>query len=194
MEKKQLQKIKYQVTKQLKELKDDLLVISDTREKENANSHILHYFNKYGWEYQEEKLDTGDYSFVYRDEDYTERFTIDRKRLDEFIGNFCETKRVEDSQGNIKKIKKERFEKELLRMEKFDYAAFAIENSKGLYEVYKGIYRSKMNKNAALGKVHSIKTRGIHVDFIDYIHFSEYVLQSIYYYLRRVKILEELKK
>ncbi len=186
----ELSKIKYQVTKQLKTLKDDLVIIVDTREQDI--SHIIKYFNKYEWQYCEEKLDTGDFSFIYKDEDYTKKFTIDRKRLDEFIGNFKETKKVEVD-GEIKKVKSERFDNEVDRMTQFDYAAFAIEDSKGFYEIKNGYYRSRMHKNSAKGKYYSLKAKGIHIDFLGNVNFAEYVLESIYYYIRSIKILEVIK-
>ena len=59
------------------------MIICDTREKKNA--HILRYFTENGIEYEEHKLDVGDYM----DPD-NPHLSIDRKQnLDEVCGNLC---------------------------------------------------------------------------------------------------------
>lgn len=178
---KELNKIKRTVNTRLKSFESSVCVIIDTREKENTYSNFLENFkialNRKNIKYLVDKLDTGDYSFIYDGVDYSDEFAIDRKaNLDEFIGNLTE----------------ERFRNELERAKKFSYFSFAIQGG-SLSDIYTANYKSLMSKNAAIGMIETIKNT-IQVDFIEGVEFTEYILKKSYYWLRTKLIEKELKK
>ncbi len=84
--------------KELKKILDNLTIIIDSREQ--ANQHIIDFFNKKKHPYVIEKLDFGDYScklpkgsFEGQDRDiyFTRDFVIERKaNIDELCGNLKE--------------------------------------------------------------------------------------------------------
>ncbi|MBN1046210.1 ERCC4-type nuclease [Clostridium botulinum] len=84
--------------KELKKILDNLTIIIDSREQ--ANQHIIDFFNKKKHSYVIEKLDFGDYScklpkgsFEGQDRDiyFTRDFVIERKaNIDELCGNLKE--------------------------------------------------------------------------------------------------------
>ena len=47
---------------QIKKLSKEMVILIDTREKEN--SHITNYFDKKGIKYKKQALEFGDYSFM----------------------------------------------------------------------------------------------------------------------------------
>ena len=68
-------KIRYRFTdKEVKKILDNLTILVDTRE--NANSHIIEFFNKKKIPYKIQKLDFGDYSC------YIPKGTIDKLTTD----------------------------------------------------------------------------------------------------------------
>lgn len=77
-------------TKNKMDVLKDMTIIVDTREK--SNKHILEYLKENHVPYIEEKLDSGDYSFVlpnYPELNMDKKILIERKgSLDEVAGNF----------------------------------------------------------------------------------------------------------
>ena len=58
-------------------LDSDITLLIDTREKEYH--HIEKYFIRKGIPVQFQKLDFGDYSFIYKTECFADKFSIERK-------------------------------------------------------------------------------------------------------------------
>lgn len=150
--------------------KNNVEIIIDTREQNYF--HIENFFVRNKINFREEKLNTGDYSFIYNNKNYSDIFSVDRKRnIDELIGNFCE----------------KRFYEELNRAKLFKYFSFVIEEGY-LNWIYSGNYRSKMLKKSAIAIVESWQARGIRFEFIDGINFGKFFIWKIYYFLRNEMI------
>lgn len=79
----------------------EVTVICDTREQ--ANKHILSYFDTHGIKYEAKKLDFGDYSFRIADKDFSMQCVVERKA------------NVNELWTNISRDR-ERFEKEVNAM------------------------------------------------------------------------------
>lgn len=157
---------KKQVNKQLENFKQDTVIIIDSREKKK--DHITFFFDKNNIDYKIQKLDTGDYSFIYQGKDYSSIFSVDRKQnVDELIGNLCE----------------KRFVNELNRALLIKQFSFVIEHGH-LGDIFKGNYRSMMNKKSAVAMIETWKNRGIRFEFITGIGFGKYISTKIYYFLR----------
>lgn len=157
---------KKQVNKQLENFKQDTVIIIDSREKKK--DHITFFFDKNNIDYKIQKLDTGDYSFIYQGKDYSNIFSVDRKQnVDELIGNLCE----------------KRFVNELNRALLIKQFSFVIEHGH-LGDIFKGNYRSMMNKKSAVAMIETWKNRGIRFEFITGIEFGKYISTKIYYFLR----------
>lgn len=67
------------------------IIIVDTREKKNQ--HILNRLDKLGIKYIVQKLDYGDYSFIWNGIDYSDKVVVERKAtFSEIAGNFTKGK------------------------------------------------------------------------------------------------------
>lgn len=194
-DKKKEEKIKRAVKKQLDLLANDIVYVIDSNEKKWTTSlyHTKRYFEENGIKYITQKLETGDYSFIYQGEDFTDKFSIDRKQdINEFIGNFFEYQI--DSNGNYKrndkgsKIKSERFKRELERAEQFEYFSFAIEKGR-LVDIYRQGFRSKAHINSVIGMFETIKNK-YQIDFVEGMNFGEYLFYKSKYWLRSKLIVE----
>lgn len=83
---KKINQNKRRVNKILDTFLNDIVVLVDQQEKEN--SHIIRYFNSLGVNYDTIHLNTGDYSFNYDGEDFTESFSLERKNgIQELVGS-----------------------------------------------------------------------------------------------------------
>ena len=118
-----------------------MVILVDTREKENGNEHILAYFDKKKIPYKKKALDYGDYSFMIpKNEDLNidRDLYFDKKIMAERKGS------LEELSGNVTK-ERARLEKELALAP--DNKVIVIEQS--TYEdVVKGNYNSKLNKKS----------------------------------------------
>ena len=127
-------KIRYRFTdKEVKKILDNLTILVDTRE--NANSHIIEFFNKKKIPYKVQKLDYGDYSIMMpqgsfngqtRDIYFTNDIVLERKFcIDEIAMN------LKDKKTNINEIKQEIIEllgkQYLEKVLKSDYNRFKQE-------------------------------------------------------------------
>lgn len=138
---------KYKYTeKEIDEIVKSMVIIVDTREKENV--HILSAFEKNKINYEKRALDRCDYSFyipkneklnIPRDIFFDKEVAIERKAsLDEIAINWTK--------------ERDRFEKEmaLAPLKK----VLLIENA-AYEDIINGNYRSKYNKKSFLGTLHS---------------------------------------
>ena len=66
----------------------DYKVVCDSREKENQ--HIIEQFKKHNIPYEVSGLVTGDYRIQTLDRNFVSPIVIERKRLDEVIGNIIQ--------------------------------------------------------------------------------------------------------
>jgi len=168
---------KYKYTeKELKEILKSIVIITDSREKEN--SHILNWFDEHEIKHEKSKMNAGDYGFylpanekygILRNSFYTDKICIERKaNIDELIGNFStDRNRIEDEflryQGNM-----------TLLVEDGSYS-----------DIRNGNYRSKYNSKSAIGTLHSFSVKyNVPFVFINKEDSGCYIYCSFYYYLR----------
>jgi len=168
--------------KEIKQILDTMVIITDTREQEN--SHIIEYLTKKKIPFKKQKLDYGDYSFfvpanadlnIPRDIYYSNSIVVERKaNIIEVIGNLC------DDGGN-------RLEDEFLRSRGCKFY-FMIENATYL-EAVKGNYvisPGKISKYKAEIFIDRIKTFEARYGII--VHWGGDKISSgnyIYYTFRR---------
>ncbi|MGL5710004.1 MAG: ERCC4 domain-containing protein [Cetobacterium sp.] len=169
-------RIKRQVKKELGTIKNDLLILIDSREQNPTRQIFIESFHRFGIKSEVVTLKTGDYSFVYKGVNFENKFSIDRKRnVSELVGNFME----------------DRFKKELIRGKEFEYFSFCVEFGR-LADFYEGNYISGMKKQSALAILETMKN-DYQVDFIQGMDFTSYLFTKIYYYLRSNLIKNKIK-
>lgn len=115
---------------QIKKLTKEMVILIDTREKEN--SHITNYFDKKGIKYKKQALEFGDYSFMLPQVDgltgnelyFHKEIIIERKNS------------LEELSGNLGK-NRDRFEKEFLKARNSGISIhLMVENPQGYNDYY----------------------------------------------------------
>ena len=165
--------------KQKDELIGSLVILVDTREKENK--HILSYFDRKKIKYVNKKLDFGDYSFyipsnnqlsISRDLFFDKRISIERKNsLEELSGNLSQDR--------------DRFEKELsLYGGKMH---LLIENA-NYHDICESNYKTKYNNKSYIGSLHSFSYRyNFPFIFMPNEEYSGvYIYGTFYYFLKNI--------
>lgn len=149
--------IKYKLseTEINKLLKENFMILFDTREQENT--HVLAYFDKAKIPYKKQKIDEGDYTAIitkredmgiFRDLYFT--VGVERKNsVDELAGNLAEST---DTRDDVRLIR------ELMRAKTKGVKMFLIvEDKNGIENIKKGNYRSQYQPKAFLGRLSSIQ-------------------------------------
>jgi hypothetical protein len=153
---------------------NDITIQIDTREK--GHWHIIEFLKNKNIKFIEKKLDTGDFSFFYNDFEFSNIFSIDRKKdINELIGNF----------------KEKRFEREIERAKKLMYFSIGIEDGQ-LYDIYEGLYRSRMISKSAFARF-IVFSNYAQFDFLQFIHFGDYLINKIYYFLYSYLIIKHIE-
>lgn len=166
--------------KEMKDIIDSMVILIDTREKDNE--HITKLFKKHGILFERRKLEYGDYSFkisadedlnIYRDMYFDKDVVIERKgSLEELSGNFTQSR--------------ERFEKEMVLAPK--EKILLIENA-SYEDLTMGNYNTSYNKRSFLASLHKwyfkynmpfvfMKDKNCSGVFIRY--YFEYYLKNIF--------------
>lgn len=142
-------------------------LIVDTREQENA--HILSYAKANGIKTKHEKLDTGDYSFIYQFTDFSDCITIERKAsLEEISGNLFHYR--------------ERF---LNEHERYHGKIIWIIESGSWDDIYSKKYRTKANETSFAASMLSFRFRyNIDIQFTSCKHSGRHICNTLWYYLR----------
>jgi ERCC4-type nuclease len=141
----------------------DLVIIIDTREK--MITHITYQLKKKHIKYIRQKLNFGDYSFIFNNKTYAEKVVIERKSsLDELAINLTKGR--------------ERFKREFIRASDKNAAVFLlIENAKK-EDIEKHNYRSRMHSNALMGSLRSWHNKyGIRIFFCQRRNFVNLMLK-----------------
>lgn len=167
----------YRYTEQeIKQLLENLVILVDTREKENK--HILDYFDKKQIPYVKEKLEIGDYSFklladkemgIQRDLYFTNEIVFERKAsLEELSNNFTKDRT--------------RMESELLRAK--GKVILMIENA--TYEdIVKHNYDTQYNPKSFIASLKAFESRyNLNTVFIKRAYAGNLIYYTFYYYLR----------
>ncbi len=163
--------------KEIKTLMRDLVVLVDTREKQN--SHILDYFTKNHIAYERTALNYGDYSFyipaaaagenIYFHRD----IVIERKAtLEELSGNLAQ--------------ERERFEKEFLKAGNDGAKIYLMVEESGGYSAIIGHnYRTQLAPAAYMASLKAWEARfHCNVQFIDKKYSGYYLMATFQYYAR----------
>ncbi|WP_035293803.1 ERCC4 domain-containing protein [Clostridium sp. KNHs214] len=146
---------KFTDTEIRKLMKENFMIIYDTREQQNK--HVLEYFDSKKVPYKRRKIDEGDYTAIitkradmgiYRDIYFP--VAIERKNsVDELAGNLAEKT---DTRDDIRLIR------ELQRAKtKGIKISLIIEDKNGMENIKKGNYRSLYTPKAFLGRLSSIQ-------------------------------------
>jgi hypothetical protein len=146
---------KFTETEINKLLKENFMVLYDTREQ--VNQHVLDYFDKKKVPYKKQKIDEGDYTAIitkrpemgiYRDLYFP--VGVERKNsVDELAGNLGEKT---DTRDDVRLVR------ELQRAKTKGIKIFlVIEDKNGMENIRSGNYRSMYQPKAFLGKLTSIQ-------------------------------------
>lgn len=165
--------------KEVDELVKSMVIITDSREKQNK--HILDWFDKKKIPHETKALSNGDYSFYIP---ANEKFNIDRSlffdheimlerkaSLDELSGNFTQHRT--------------RFEEEMATFPGKKY--LLIENA-NYEDVVKGNYSTKFSNKAYLASLHAFNHRyDLQIMFMPNKEMSGYYIYGVFtYYLRNI--------
>lgn len=163
--------------KEIKELLKSMVILVDSRE--NANSHILKWFDEKKISYKIEKLEFCDYSFMLpanlplgfnRDLYFTDKISIEKKSgLEEISGNLT-TDRL-------------RFESEFIRSK--GKVHLLIENA-SYEDIIAHKYKTEYNPVSFLASLHSFADRyNFSINFIkDNKYSAQFIYYTFYYHLR----------
>lgn len=167
----------YYTEKQQKQLLKSMTILIDTRE--NANSHIVNYFDKKKIKHKSKKLDFGDYSFMLPADPELEILVpkyFDHDIVVERKGSLTELS------GNLTKDR-ERFEKELIRKKN---AKFLLMVENGSWEMIQHEkYRTDYKATSFLATLNSYISRyNISVDFISKDMAGQFIYGLLWYHLR----------
>lgn len=146
---------KFSDTELKKLLKENLMILVDTREQNNF--HIIEFFDSKKFRYKTKKLDEGDYTAIitkrpdmgiYRDLYFP--VAIERKNsIDEIAGNLAEKTETREM---------ERLIRELARAKVKGIKMFLVlEDSNGLENIRHGRYRSLYKSKSLMGRLSSIE-------------------------------------
>ncbi|MDP4147101.1 MAG: ERCC4 domain-containing protein [Bacillota bacterium] len=141
-------------------IKENLIILYDTREQQNQ--HVLDYFDKNKISFKKQKIDEGDYTAIitkrpdmgiHRDIYFP--VAVERKNsVDELAGNLAEDT---DSRDDIRLIR------ELQRAKTKGIKMYLIiEDKDGMENIRKGNYRSLYKPKAFLGRLSSIQDLYLH--------------------------------
>jgi len=158
-------------------LKENLVIIYDTREQ--RNEHILKVFDEKGIKYKRQKVDEGDYigiitarpeMGIYRDLYFD--VAVERKNsVDELIASIKDADRFEDE-----------FNRALIKGKKI---YLLIEDEDGLHNMKTGNYRSQYNPKALMGKFDSLSDKYLKgTIFVNKEDSAEFIYRKLYYSIR----------
>lgn len=174
---------KFTETEINKLLKENLLILYDTREQKNQ--HILDYFDRNKIPYKKQKIDEGDYTAIitqrpemgiYRDLYFP--VGIERKNsIDELANNLGEKT---DTRDDVRLVR------ELQRAKTKGIKMFLIiEDKNGMENIIKGNYRSQYQPKAFLGRLTSIQDQYLHdTIFTSSANSGFEIYRKLYYSIR----------
>lgn len=162
--------------KELQTLLKSITIIIDTRE--NANDHLVKYFDDKKIPHISRKLDFGDYSCyipanpelgIMRDT-YFDCYIERKNGLVEISGNLT--------------ADRDRFENELIRS-KGSRFILMVEESQGFEKIITHKYDTQYNEKSFLASLFTFGHRyGVDVHFIDKRYAGIFIYQQLYYFVR----------
>jgi hypothetical protein len=180
---------KFSETEINKLLKENFMILYDTREQ--RNQHVLEYFDGKKIPYKKKKIDEGDYTAIitkrpemgiYRDLHFP--VAVERKNsVDELASNLAEET---DSRDDIRLIR------ELQRAKTKGIKIYlVIEDKNGMENIKKGNYRSLYTPKAFLGRLSSMQDLYLHdTIFVNDTETGFEIYRKLYYSVRN--FLKEL--
>lgn len=167
---------------EVKKILSTMVIIVDTREKENA--HITDYFDKKGVLHMKRTLKTGDYSaFIPRNEEFGIMRDIQLTACLERKAH------IDEVTGNLSKLKRSAFENELIRASENPFVLI-VEDPDGYGKILRGEYRSQYDPKALLGTLKTFEARyNFSIVFLDKAYTGNYIYHHFYYI-----VLEYIKK
>ena len=170
---------RYSINEQ-KDIMKSMTVLIDTREKKNE--HIISYFDDKGINYNNKKLDFGDYSFmipaneklgIARDIYFNDKLAIERKaNLNELSNNFTHNRT--------------QFENELIRSAG-GKLILMIENQGSYNDILRHNYSTEYNPKSFIGTLHAFKHRyNMDTIFLNIGAAGNFIYYSCYYFLREM--------
>lgn len=162
--------------KELKNLLDSLTIVVDTREQ--ANQHIIKYFNDKKIPYIFKKLDYGDYGCFLP---ANPELGIMR---DTYFDCFIERKNsIEELSGNLTQDR-QRFESEFIRA-KGSRFILMVEESAGFEKIVNHKYNTQYNEKSFIASLLAFGHRyGIDIHFIDSKYAGLFIYYQLYYFAR----------
>lgn len=136
-------------------LKENFMIIYDTREQQNL--HVLEYFDKAKIQYKKQKIDEGDYAAVitkcpamgiYRDLYF--KVAVERKNsIDELAGNLAEDTDTRDDLRLVRELRRAK--------EKGIKMFLVIEDEHGRRNIKTGNYRSLYKPVSLMARLRSLQ-------------------------------------
>lgn len=173
-----MQQFKFK-TSDIKGLIKDMIVLVDTREKNNK--HILNYFYQNNINYRIDKLEYGDYSFlipgtaagtnIY----FHRQICIERKSsLEELSGNLAQSR--------------DRFENEFLRAGNDGCKVYLmVEDVKGYTGIIEHQYNTKLRPAAYMASLKAFEARfNTNIQFINKDYAGYYIYSTFTYFAREI--------
>lgn len=167
---------------QIKKLSKEMVILVDTREKNNG--HIIDYFNKKGIAYKKQALEFGDYSFMLPKVEgltgnelyFHKEIVVERKNsLEELSGNLGQNR--------------DRFEKEFLKARNNSCSIhLMVENPQGYNDIMKHNYNTQLKPVSYMASLKSFEERyDLKMQFVES-QYSGYIIYSTFYYYMRNKL------
>jgi hypothetical protein len=164
--------------KALQQILNNLTILVDSRE--NANQHIIKYFDSKSITYTVQKLDFGDYSVLLRacpefgianDIDFSDLVSIERKNsLNEISANLS--------------AERDRFERELSRGQKSRFILM-VEESQGFEKIINHQYDTQLNEKAFLATLFTFGHRyNVDINFIEKKYAGLFIYHQLFYFVR----------
>lgn len=162
-------------------LKNNLVILIDTREKKNQD--IVKYFNDKGIRHEPLKLDFGDYSFkiekceqlgIMRDQYYINEVAVERKgSLEEVSGNLCQ--------------KRTQFENELLRAKGVGCKLFMMIEGATMDDIIHHRYNTQYVPLSFIASLRSFQARyGLHIEFTSTVTAGNSIYYNLFYHARSI--------
>lgn len=180
---------KFSETEIKKLLKENFMILYDTREQ--INGHILDYFDKKKVSYKKKKIDEGDYTAIitkrpdmgiYRDLYFP--VAVERKNsIDELAGNLSEETDTHDDVRLIRELQRAKTKGIKIYL--------IIEDKNGMENIKTGNYRSLYTPKALLGRLSSIQDLYLYdTIFTERVNSGFEIYRKLYYSVRN--FLKEL--
>ena len=178
--------MRYKYTdKEMKKILDNLVILIDTREQ--ANQHIIDFFNKKGIKYKTMKLDFGDYSCM------LPAGTIDKFTSDIYFDRECCIERkahIDEMAGNLKEDAA-RLKKELAHMNMYQIRyLFFVEDPNFEENLRQGNFRSQYDPFTLMQRLY----KGIEAEYNTVIvPVDKKIIASKIYYTLQARVYNLFK-